>query len=186
MNAGHGCERFDWARLNRPIVEDILTTALPMVTALDWTEDDPETLELDRTHGIDLIGRLKKHGQPLTFQIKCLSADNGYHTVTMEAENSFDGKPGDIQTCLSQFYFLCYSDGRCAERWCLLDLPRLHLASCTRGLMWRRADNTLSGANSKFRYLPFAELAELAPESVVMFGGDWQLGDAQVESRRVK
>lgn len=179
----NGAERFDWSYRTRPIAEQIISTALPMVKSTEWTYDDMATRDLDREHGIDLVARLK-NGQPLTFQVKVLNSD--YHTVTVEAENSWDGKPGDWTSDLSQYLLCIYSDdGHSAKRWALIDQGRMRLAQYTRNLTWRRADNTLSGANSKFRYLPFAELAELAPETVVMFGGNWQLGDAQVEDRRV-
>lgn len=180
-----GTERFEWSMHTRPLVENLLLNALPQICALEWTEDFEDKIHLDRQHGIDLICRLK-HGQPLTMQVKVLNSN--YSTVTIESVSSYDGSPGDWASCLAQYIFVAYStNGESVERWALIDLPRLNLAEYTRKLSWGRNENKVSGS-SKFRWIAFDHIAELVPECIVLWAGDWDLDretSAGIYNRRV-
>ena len=184
MNTGEGLQRMEWSLYTTPLVEQTLSTALPMIKRFEWTWDNEDTRALDEFRGIDLICRLKTN-QPLTVQVKVLNQTQ-FHTVTIETKNRHNDSEGDWQNDLSQYLLCIYSEtGDDILRWALIDQGRLRLATVTKNLLWQKNANSKSNAGSSFKFLPFAELAEQAPEAIVYFGGNWELGDADIEGRRI-
>jgi len=186
MNTGDGLQRMDWSYFTRPIVEETINKALPIVKNFEWTWDDDKTRSLDELNGIDLICRLKGTKQPLTCQIKVL-AQCQYQTITVETKNSYTGSEGDWQNDLSQYLVCIYSsEGTDVKRWAVIDQGRLRIATVTNNLIWQQGSNSRSNAKSDFKYIPFSEVLEFAPECVFAYGGDWSLDESEeIKERRI-
>lgn len=162
-----GEERFAFCEQTKPLAERVLRHVFPFTVELEWTWDYDK--DLDRKHGVDIVLRTNR-GMSLTVQGKCLSQD--FTTITCEGPGYKDS-PGDWTDEKAQTDLWVYSfDGTSIERWALVKRYDLVVATTEAPLHWRRREQKTSG-KSCFYWLPFSDLADRAPDSIVAFGGDW-------------
>jgi len=135
-----------------------------------------KALSDDRERGID--GSFKVMGtcgMSMSFSEKCLSYDQSrYNSVTIELHNDSSARtPGDWHTIRAELYLVSYlnEDGSGLDRWMLLDMAAIKLATAKSGRLWREGKNAKDGARASFAWLEANDLFSIAPFAVLAQSG---------------
>jgi hypothetical protein len=114
----------------------------------------------DWQEGIDIILTFYD-GTRSTLQEKVLTFN--VSTATFE-EIKNSGELGAWYYCTSQYYSIFYVNevNRTIRDWILIDLPQLHRQDMIGNVIWHGNKNKKDGRRSRFRYIYFDEIPQLA------------------------
>ena len=147
----------------RPIADAIYRRVLQATSIRRFDDEAAEEHILDRKYGIDAEVKLPC-GMVLTLQEKFLSHEHSrYNSVTIEhMQDPETGEVGDWGRLAAQLYFIAYYDaqGTGFEKWAILSMDGLVLATQLGKVQWTDNSNKDGHARASFRWADVARLPE--------------------------